>query len=118
MEEDEAELAALADEDAQGAEDEADEVLPEAEDDAAALDDADDAVDADGPLTFKTLRARLRQAGQVGREDVARSRAEMQKLLEEYYKLDYEDHVGGVYTRFRCDRVQGSNAYVSPVSMC
>lgn len=62
--------------------------------------------DEDGPLTFKALRARLRQAGQVGREDVARTRADMQQLLEEYYKLDYEDHVGGVYTRFRYGGVE------------
>ena len=32
---------------------------------------------------------------------LAKERAEVQRLLEEYYKLDYEDYVGGVKTRFR-----------------
>lgn len=109
VEEDEEALAALAkDDEIEGAEgDEEEEAdLEEGNGPSAAVGSAD-AVgdDADGPLTFKSLRARLRQAGQVGREDVARSRAEMQQLLEEYYKLDYEDHVGGVYTRFRCVEV-------------
>jgi protein KRI1 len=34
-------------------------------------------------------------------EAAARVRAEVQRLLEEYYKLNYEDVVGGVPTRFR-----------------
>jgi hypothetical protein len=33
---------------------------------------------------------------------LAAERAEVQRLLEEYYKLDYEDYVGGIKTRFRC----------------
>ncbi|PSC75398.1 KRI1-like protein [Micractinium conductrix] len=39
-------------------------------------------------------------------EAAARARAEVQRLLEEYYKLDYEDVVGGVPTRFRYKEVQ------------
>jgi hypothetical protein len=34
-------------------------------------------------------------------EAAAATRAEMQRLLEEYYRLDYEDVVGGIPTRFR-----------------
>ena len=35
-------------------------------------------------------------------EAAAHARAEVQRLLEEYFKLDYEDVVGGIPTRFRC----------------
>jgi protein KRI1 len=34
-------------------------------------------------------------------EAAAAARAEVQRLLEEYFKLDYEDVVGGIPTRFR-----------------
>ncbi|GAB4820679.1 hypothetical protein N2152v2_007725 [Parachlorella kessleri] len=43
-------------------------------------------------------------------EQLAKERAEVQRLLEEYYKLDYEDYVGGVKTRFRPARVLCSAA--------
>lgn len=36
---------------------------------------------------------------------MAEKRAEVQKLLEEYYALDYEDTVGGLRTRFRYKEV-------------
>lgn len=39
-------------------------------------------------------------------EVVARQRADLQRLLEEYYKLDYEDNIGGVKTRFRYKEVR------------
>ncbi|KAL4445294.1 hypothetical protein ABPG77_011119 [Micractinium sp. CCAP 211/92] len=39
-------------------------------------------------------------------EAAARARAEVQRLLEEYFKLDYEDVVGGIPTRFRYKEVQ------------
>ena len=32
---------------------------------------------------------------------LARRRAEVQQLLEEYYRLDYEDSIAGINTRFR-----------------
>ena len=106
VEEDEEALAALATDDEQEADNghDADKAVQGSSDGAGGSWAAPD--DEDGPLTFKALRARLREAGQVGREDVARTRAEMQQLLEEYYKLDYEDHVGGVYTRFRYDALR------------
>lgn len=34
--------------------------------------------------------------------DVAREREALQRLMEEYYKLDYEGTAGGIQTRFRC----------------
>ena len=34
-------------------------------------------------------------------EAAARARSEVQRLLEEYYRLNYEDVVGGIPTRFR-----------------
>ncbi len=40
-------------------------------------------------------------------EVLARQRAELQRLLEDYYKLDYEDDVAGIKTRFRYKEVRG-----------
>jgi hypothetical protein len=42
------------------------------------------------------------EAGGTGAAAAAATRAEVQRLLEEYYKLDYEDVVAGMPTRFRC----------------
>lgn len=39
---------------------------------------------------------------------LAEKRAEVQKLLEEYYALDYEDTVGGLRTRFRYKEVSAA----------
>ncbi|GAX72819.1 hypothetical protein CEUSTIGMA_g274.t1 [Chlamydomonas eustigma] len=76
-----------------------------------------------GPVsTFKELRRRLKEIkaeeeqdavnGEVGGESseeraqrLAQQRAEVQKLLEEYYQLDYEDNIGGLRTRFRYKEV-------------
>ena len=44
------------------------------------------------------------EGGGADPEAAAKARAEVQRLLEEYYKLDYEDVVGGVPTRFRWAR--------------
>ncbi|MEW5312524.1 MAG: hypothetical protein WDW38_004154 [Sanguina aurantia] len=40
---------------------------------------------------------------------LARQRAELQRMLQEYYTLDYEDNVGGIKTRFRYKQVAQSN---------
>lgn len=42
-------------------------------------------------------------------EFAAKQRAEMQRLLEDYYALDYEDNIGGLKTRFRYKQVPKSN---------
>ena len=80
---------------------------------------------AAGPSSFAALRSRLAAEGRLptagggdedeededdaeeeGGEDLdpevaAQARAEVQRLLEEYYRLDAEGHVGGMPTRFR-----------------
>ncbi len=144
VEEDEEELAALVKDEIQGEEDDDnddnndnDDLLEEEEDHNDQTNTSTkhkkhhpptttttpkDTAPPDGPLTFKSLRKRLRAEAQLagsaestgggdtdGAEHVARSRADVQKLLEEYYKLDYEDHVGGVYTRFRYKQVPANN---------
>ncbi|KAG2432858.1 hypothetical protein HXX76_008591 [Chlamydomonas incerta] len=40
--------------------------------------------------------------------ELARQRNELQRLLEDYYKLDYEDNVAGIKTRFRYKPVDPS----------
>jgi protein KRI1 len=42
---------------------------------------------------------------EAGGAAAAAARAEVSRLLEEYHRLDYEDHVGGVPTRFRYKEV-------------
>lgn len=39
-------------------------------------------------------------------EDEERAKNEMKRLVEEYHKIDYEDHVGGMKTRFRYKEVE------------
>jgi len=41
-----------------------------------------------------------------GKVDTASAKRDVKKLLDEYYKLDYEDYVGGVATRFRYRQVE------------
>lgn len=38
---------------------------------------------------------------------IAEERAALQKLMSDYYQLDYEDNVGGMKTRFRYKPVSG-----------
>ncbi|KAL4428120.1 hypothetical protein ABPG75_002209 [Micractinium tetrahymenae] len=49
------------------------------------------------------------EGGGADPEAAARARAEVQRLLEEYFKLDYEDVVGGIPTRFRYKEVQADS---------
>ncbi|CAG9461343.1 unnamed protein product [Pedinophyceae sp. YPF-701] len=49
-------------------------------------------------------------AGKAAVEHAAEQRAEMQRLLEEYYRLDYEDVIGGgIKTRFRYREVEAND---------
>jgi hypothetical protein len=43
---------------------------------------------------------------------VAAQRAELQRLLEAYYALDYEDEVAGLKTRFRYRQVRRLAAWL------
>ncbi|PNH07982.1 Protein KRI1 [Tetrabaena socialis] len=80
----------------------------------------------DQPPRFAALRKKLKEVDALGDEAEADEgagrggkagadpklhalqRAELQRLLEDYYKLDYEDSVGGVKTRFRYKAVPAS----------
>lgn len=74
---------------------------------------------AEPPRGFSAVHARLMgpAGGQGAAEAAARSAAEIRALLEQYHALEYEDHVGGVATRFR----SGSGWQVvlmTPTSRC
>ncbi|GIL45728.1 hypothetical protein Vafri_2894 [Volvox africanus] len=81
-------------------------------------DDGGDDGGDDGTVRFRTLQRKMKEVDALSEEaqggegtaapdseTVARQRAELQRLLEEYYKLDYEDNVGGIKTRFRYKEV-------------
>ena len=40
---------------------------------------------------------------------IARHRAEIQRLMDDYYKLDFEDSIGGLRTRFKYKQVPAQN---------
>ncbi|GIL71939.1 hypothetical protein Vretimale_611 [Volvox reticuliferus] len=84
-------------------------------------DEDDDDGGGDGMVRFRTLQRKIKEVdalheGPEGGEEAmapdseaaAQQRAELQRLLEEYYKLDYEDNVGGIKTRFRYKEVPAS----------
>lgn len=61
--------------------------------------------------TFAALERRLKEAEAAagdaeGSEGAAAARSDLKRLLEEYHKLNYEDHVGGINTRFRYKEVE------------
>lgn len=62
--------------------------------------------------TFAALERRLKEAEAAGKDEdeegegAAAARSDLKRLLEEYHKLDYEDHVGGIPTRFRYKEVE------------
>jgi protein KRI1 len=62
------------------------------------------------PATFAALQKRLKQEEeQDPSAGATAARSDIKRLLEEYHKLDYEDHVGGIPTRFRYKEVQPEN---------
>jgi protein KRI1 len=72
-------------------------------------DEEDD--DNNNPTTFAALQKRLKQEEEEERQNgtsagATAARSDIKRLLEEYHKLDYEDHVGGIPTRFRYKEVQ------------
>ncbi|EFJ52328.1 hypothetical protein VOLCADRAFT_102989 [Volvox carteri f. nagariensis] len=84
-------------------------------------DDNNDDNDGDGTVRFRALQRKIKQVDKLSEEPegndhgaapdpevVAKQRAELQRLLEDYYKLDYEDVVGGIKTRFRYKEVPAS----------
>lgn len=52
---------------------------------------------------FRAMQERLQKQPRdaAAAEAVQRGTAEIQRLMEQYDALDYEDHVGGVATKFR-----------------
>lgn len=61
----------------------------------------------DDEQKYKTVAAvgEDEDEGEDGGEGAAAARADVKRLLEEYHRLDYEDHVGGIPTRFRYKEV-------------
>ncbi|GLC34476.1 hypothetical protein PLESTB_001257000 [Pleodorina starrii] len=83
--------------------------------------DGDDGDGGEGGVRFRALQRKMKEVDALSEEPegddvgaapspeaVARQRAELQRLLEEYYKLDYEDNVAGIKTRFRYKEVPAS----------
>jgi protein KRI1 len=76
----------------------------------AKYDENDNDDDEDNTIsTFAALQKRLKQEEEEERQNGGGARSDIKRLLEEYHKLDYEDHVGGIPTRFRYKEVQPEN---------
>jgi len=81
----------------------------------AKYDDNDDDDEDENTLpTFAALQRRLKQEEEEERRigssaGATAARSDIKLLLEEYHRLDYEDHVGGIPTRFRYKEVQPEN---------
>ncbi|KXZ47073.1 hypothetical protein GPECTOR_38g310 [Gonium pectorale] len=117
-------------EELEGLQEDLDLLAGDGEDDGDGDDGEDSSGDEEGrPVRFNTLKKKLKELDAVSEEPeeeggegkkgkkgkarpdaeaLARQRAELQRLLEEYYKLDYEDNVGGIKTRFRYKEVPAS----------
>ncbi|KAG7672609.1 hypothetical protein Ndes2526B_g08865 [Nannochloris sp. 'desiccata'] len=80
----------------------------------AAMAKYEDDEDENDLSTFAALQRRLKQEEEEERQNgtsagATAARSDIKRLLEEYHKLDYEDHVGGIPTRFRYKEVQPEN---------
>ena len=62
-----------------------------------------------GPPAAQATAAGTGAAPAAGRkasiEDLAEARVEVQRLVQDYYKLDFEDNIEGLKTRFRYKEV-------------
>jgi len=56
--------------------------------------------------TFASLVEKTKQSRDESGHEADAAKQDMKKLMEEYFKLDYEDYVGGVRTRFKYKQVQ------------
>ena len=56
--------------------------------------------------TFASLVEKTKRIKDESGHETDAAKQDMKKLMEEYFKLDYEDYVGGVRTRFKYKQVQ------------
>eukprot|EP00890_Picochlorum_soloecismus_P004968 jgi/Picsp_1/5472/NSC_02831-R1_protein len=56
--------------------------------------------------TFASLVEKTKRIKDENGHEADAAKQDMKKLMEEYFKLDYEDYVGGVRTRFKYKQVQ------------
>jgi protein KRI1 len=88
--------------------------------------------EGDNPQSFRALRKKLKEQqqqqlangvegdeeeGEEGKakrqEALTAGRSDLQRLLEEYYKLDYEDNIGGIPCRFKYREVSLERSFIT-----
>lgn len=75
---------------------------------------------AAGAAGFAALRQKQKQQEQAAEaaQAAAEQRGQLQRLLEDYYKLDYEDMIGDVPCRFRYKQVKGEEVTAAAPDSC